>query len=82
MSSNSEIIARNMAALKNMQEAAAAREETKKLAREEAKKAWQLSELARIERGPTSDKERMRDGCEEYLSGYGGYLDGYRGQRS
>jgi hypothetical protein len=74
--STSEIIARNMAALKNMQEAAAAREETKKLAREEAKKAWQLSELARIERGPTSDEALGLGG------GYGGYLDGYRGKRS
>jgi glutamyl-tRNA reductase len=82
--STSEIIARNMAALKERLEAAAAREmlmavreEAKKVAREEAKKAWQLSELARIERGAASPEAMGLGGG--LGSGYGGYLDGYRG---
>jgi hypothetical protein len=77
MSSNSEIIARNMATLKRLTQAREERDMAKRAAAEiNRKKAWQLSELARIERGPTSDEALGLGG------GYGGYLDGYRGKRS
>ena len=56
------------------------REKTIALAREEAMKKelmrkmlWQMSEIARIERGPATD-EHPSD-----FAGYGGYLDGYCG---
>ena len=68
-----EIIAEQMAMLNKMREAMAAREEAKREREIRRKKAWQLSELARIERGgmegPTVDNP----------PGYGGYLDGYCG---
>jgi hypothetical protein len=74
-----EIITGYMATLKRLREAMAAREEAKREAakREEAKrerkKAWQLSELARIEQGG------MEGPTAENPPGYGGYLDGYCG---
>jgi len=79
-----EIIAGHVATLKRLREAMAAREEAakrEKAKREEAKlereiqrkKAWQLSELARIEQGG------MEGPTVENPPGYGGYLDGYCG---
>jgi hypothetical protein len=72
-----EIVARNMAALKKLRAAAVDRERLMAEAREARKKAWQLSEIARIEEGseikvPTISKEYPP-------AGYGGYLDGYSG---
>lgn len=80
-----EIIARSAAALKNMQQAMAEREEAAKseqAKREEAKrkreaerkKAWQISELARIEEG-----SELKGPTTYPPAGYGGYLDGYCG---
>jgi len=74
MPSNSEIIARNMATLKRLTQAREERDMAKRAAAEiERKKAWQLSELARIERGPTGEPPSTS------TAGYDGYLDGYRG---
>jgi len=76
-----EIIARSTATLKNMQEAMAWREATReeaKRAREvQRKKAWQISELARIEEG--SKMKGFTISKEYQPAGYGGYLDGYCG---
>lgn len=73
-----EIIARSAAALKNMQQAMAEREanreEAKRARLGERKKAWQISELARIEEG-----SKMKGPTTYPPAGYGGYLDGYCG---
>jgi hypothetical protein len=74
MSSNSEIIARNMATLKRLTQAREERDMARRAAAEiDRKKAWQLSELARIKRGPAVEPPSTS------TAGYGGYLDGYRG---
>jgi len=77
-----EIIAEHVAALKKLKETMALREELRreevKRAREiQRKKAWQLSELARIEGG--SEMKSPTISKENPSAGYGGYLDGYCG---
>jgi len=73
-----EIIARSAAALKNMQQAMAEREANREQAKAtrvgERKKAWQISELARIEEG-----SELKGPTTYPPAGYGGYLDGYCG---
>lgn len=75
-----EIIAAQVATLKRLQEEIAVRDEAR---REEArrqreiqrKKAWQISELARIEQGSEMEGPTI----SKSYAGYGGYLDGYCG---
>jgi len=82
MSTKEEIIASCVAAMKELNAQQAARDQLVKLKesmREKAaihrKKAWHLSEIARIERGPETNSN-----LQQYsTAGYGGYLDGYRG---
>jgi hypothetical protein len=69
-----EIIARNMAGLKKLRADAVERERLMAEAREARKKAWQLGEIARIERGFTETLSTRNSSA-----GYGGYMDGYRG---
>jgi len=77
MSTKSEIIARSVATLKMLTQAREEREMAKRAsAGTDRKKVWQLSEIARIERGPTGEFPSI------FTAGYDGYLDGYRGQCS
>ena len=71
---NAEIIAGHVATLKRLREGMAAREELKRTKEEQRKKAWQLSEIARIEGGASTAPTAF-----ENLTCYGGYLDGYCG---
>jgi hypothetical protein len=73
----SEIIARNMGAMKKLQEAMAACEKAKRDWEIQRKVTWQLSELARIKEGSKMKSSTIFKGGQ--AAGYGGYLDGYSG---
>jgi hypothetical protein len=74
---NAEIIAGHVAALKRLREGMAAREELKRARAEQRKRAWQLSEIARVEgEAPTAPTAPT---AFKNLTCYSGYLDGYWG---